>query len=156
MKNRHFIIVSFDALSSRDLIDLKHLPGFQRLKENSSYCLNVSSVYPSLTYPCHTSISTGMYPKNHGVESNTLLQLNRTSRTGTGHGIPSRQTPSMMQHYEKDFLYVPCYGQWLPNQTSPGTFQKSLPTDPGSIRFPSPWPMGRLLFFWTSTDALVT
>ncbi len=79
MKNRHFIIVSFDALSSRDLINLKHLPGFQRLKENSSYCLNVSSVYPSLTYPCHTSISTGMYPKNHGVESNTLLQLNRTS-----------------------------------------------------------------------------
>lgn len=79
MNDRHFIIVSFDALSSRDLQNIDHLPGFKRLMESSSYCLNVSSVYPSLTYPCHTSISTGMYPANHGVESNTLLQVNRSS-----------------------------------------------------------------------------
>jgi predicted AlkP superfamily pyrophosphatase or phosphodiesterase len=79
MKDRHFIIVSFDALSNRDLKHIEELPGFKKLMDYSSYCLNVSSVYPSLTYPCHTSISTGMYPKNHGVESNTLLQLNRSS-----------------------------------------------------------------------------
>lgn len=79
MKPRYFIIVSFDALGSRDLIDLQELPAFQRLIKESAHCLNVTSVYPSLTYPCHTSISTGMLPKNHGVEANTLLQPNRSS-----------------------------------------------------------------------------
>lgn len=47
--------------------------------ETASYSDHVYSVYPSITYPCHTSISTGMYPMNHGVVSNTLLQLNRKS-----------------------------------------------------------------------------
>ena len=77
MEERYFIIVSFDALSNRDLDTLKQLPGFRRLMRDASYCTNVHSVYPSNTYPCHSSISTGMYPINHGVVSNTLLQINQ-------------------------------------------------------------------------------
>lgn len=77
MEKRYFLIVSFDALSSRDIDILKQLPGFKRLMRDASYCTNVRSVYPSNTYPCHTSISTGMYPINHGVVSNTLLQINQ-------------------------------------------------------------------------------
>lgn len=79
MKARYFIIVSFDALSSRDLETLKHLPGFQRLLRDASFSRKVYSVYPSNTYPCHSSISTGMYPMNHGVTANTLLDVNRRS-----------------------------------------------------------------------------
>jgi len=77
MEERYFVIVSFDALSNRDLETLKQLPGFKRLMRDASYCTNVHSVYPSNTYPCHSSISTGMYPMNHGVVSNTLLQINQ-------------------------------------------------------------------------------
>lgn len=77
MQERYFIIVSFDALSNRDLTALKHLPGFSRLMRDASFSKKVYSVYPSNTYPCHSSISTGMYPMNHGVTSNTLLQINR-------------------------------------------------------------------------------
>lgn len=79
MNERYFIIVSFDALSSRDLETLRHLPGFQRLMKDASFSRKVYSVYPSNTYPCHSSISTGMYPMNHGVTANTLLQVNRRS-----------------------------------------------------------------------------
>ncbi len=77
MQERYFIIVSFDALSNRDLPTLEHLPGFRRLMKDASFSKKVFSVYPSNTYPCHSSISTGMYPMNHGVTSNTLLQVNR-------------------------------------------------------------------------------
>lgn len=77
MEERYFIIVSFDALSNRDLETLRHLPGFKRLMKDASFCKNVHSVYPSNTYPCHSSISTGMYPMNHGVVSNTLLEINQ-------------------------------------------------------------------------------
>lgn len=79
MIERYFVIISFDALGKNDLNVLKSLPGFSRLMETASYSDHVYSVYPSLTYPCHTSISTGMYPMNHGVVSNTLLQVNRKS-----------------------------------------------------------------------------
>lgn len=74
---RCYVIISFDALSSRDLAQLKHLEGFKRLYRDASYCETVKSVYPSLTYPAHTSISTGLYPMNHGVVANTLLQPGR-------------------------------------------------------------------------------
>lgn len=79
MQERYFIIVSFDALSNRDLPTLEHLPGFRRLMKDASFSKKVFSVYPSNTYPCHSSISTGMYPMNHGVTSNTRLQVNRKS-----------------------------------------------------------------------------
>ncbi len=77
MQERYFVIISFDALSNRDLPVLMHLPGFRRLMKDASFSKKVFSVYPSNTYPCHSSISTGMYPMNHGVTSNTLLQINR-------------------------------------------------------------------------------
>src|SRR5690554_4439893 len=79
MQERYFIIISFDALSNRDLKVLEPLPGFSRLMKDASFSRKVFSVYPSNTYPCHTSISTGMYPMNHGVTSNTLLEVNRRS-----------------------------------------------------------------------------
>ena len=77
MIERYFVIISFDALGKSDLNVLKSLPGFSKLMQTASYSDHVYSVYPSLTYPCHTSISTGMFPMNHGVVSNTLLQMNR-------------------------------------------------------------------------------
>jgi len=79
MKKRYFVIISFDALGKGDLEVLRELPGFSHLLRSASYCGTVNSVYPSLTYPCHASISTGMFPMNHGVVSNTLLQVNRKS-----------------------------------------------------------------------------
>ncbi|WP_419152729.1 alkaline phosphatase family protein [Aeribacillus alveayuensis] len=70
----HLIVISFDCLSSLDFPMLKELPHFNELLENGSYCENVETIYPSLTYPCHTSIVTGNFPNRHGVINNTFLQ----------------------------------------------------------------------------------
>lgn len=78
-KTKHLIIVSFDGLSTLDFDYINKLPNFKDFIKDSSYCKNVYSVYPSLTYPAHTSIVTGKYPNNHGVINNTFLQLNTTS-----------------------------------------------------------------------------
>lgn len=68
------IIISLDAMGSRDLPFMETLPNFKKIMEHSSLCKNVSSVYPSLTYPAHTSIITGRKPVHHGVINNTLVQ----------------------------------------------------------------------------------
>ena len=35
----------------------------------------VRSVYPSITYPCHCTMMTGVYPETHGIVNNELAQL---------------------------------------------------------------------------------
>lgn len=78
-KTKKMIVVSFDGLSTLDFEHIKKLPNFKKFLHNSSYCKNVYTIYPSLTYPAHATIVTGKYPKNHGIINNTLLQPNRIS-----------------------------------------------------------------------------
>lgn len=74
---KRVMIVSLDAVGRSDLEFLKTLPNFRQFLEGAALCTHVNSVYPSLTYPAHTSIITGRMPKNHGVINNTRLQPGR-------------------------------------------------------------------------------
>lgn len=78
-QTKHLIIISFDGLSSLDFGYICELPSFKEYIKEASYCKNVYSVYPTVTYSAHASIVTGKYPKNHGVVNNTLLQPDRES-----------------------------------------------------------------------------
>lgn len=71
---KRMIVVSFDAVGARDLEFLQEQPNFKAFFEESCLSRQVKSIYPSVTYPAHTSILTGCYPKNHGVINNTLVQ----------------------------------------------------------------------------------
>ncbi|MDZ4975818.1 alkaline phosphatase family protein, partial [Clostridium perfringens] len=72
MKTKHLIILSFDAVSSEDVVKLREFKNFKYLIENGSLINNIESVYPTLTYPAHASIITGTYPSKHGIVNNTL------------------------------------------------------------------------------------
>lgn len=74
---KYLYIISFDGLCTLDFDYISSLPNFKNFLSDASYCKNVYSVYPTLTYPAHTSIVTGKYPKNHGIVNNTLFQPNR-------------------------------------------------------------------------------
>ena len=76
---RKLLVLSFDALGGEDYHYMEKLPEFKEFFTNATICTNVSSIYPSVTYACHTSIVTGKLPKNHGITSNTLLQPNRVN-----------------------------------------------------------------------------
>ncbi|MBS4204500.1 ectonucleotide pyrophosphatase/phosphodiesterase [Lederbergia citrea] len=68
------IVISFDCLSTLDFPLLEELPHFRELLQGASYCKQVETIYPSVTYPCHATIVTGKFPNLHGVINNTLLQ----------------------------------------------------------------------------------
>lgn len=76
---KYLYIISFDGLSTLDFNYITSLPNFKEFIGHASYCKNVYSIYPTLTYPAHATIVTGKYPKNHGVINNTLLQSRRIS-----------------------------------------------------------------------------
>ena len=45
-------------------------PGMAELFGQGAVVKRVKTIYPSVTYPCHTSMSTGAYPDKHGVVNN--------------------------------------------------------------------------------------
>ena len=77
MKSKRLIVVSLDALSSIDFDMFSKLPNFKKFIRHAACCRQVRSVYPSLTYPAHTSIVTGRTPAHHGIVNNILLQPER-------------------------------------------------------------------------------
>lgn len=72
MQRHHLIVISLDAMNSLDFDLIKDMEPFKDFIENGSYCNNVLSVYPSITYPAHTSIITSCYPSKHGIYNNVF------------------------------------------------------------------------------------
>lgn len=68
------MVISLDAVGARDFEFLRSQPNIKELLLTASYSSKVSSVYPSVTYPAHTSIVTGHYPAAHGIVNNIRLQ----------------------------------------------------------------------------------
>ena len=68
--SRKMIVFSADALVWEDIAYLRTRPNFSRLMARCAQVERVKSIYPSLTYPCHTTMITGCYPDKHGVLNN--------------------------------------------------------------------------------------
>lgn len=73
-KEKHVIVISYDAFSKDNWEAAKKLPNMAKLLQNGAYTTGVKSVYPTLTYVIHSSYVTGMYPNKHGVYHNNPLQ----------------------------------------------------------------------------------
>ena len=73
MKEKLFVL-SMDAMVHEDVAYLLHKPNFSRLMAQRAEVERVRTIYPSITYPAHTSILTGCRPGRHGVISNTSFK----------------------------------------------------------------------------------
>jgi len=73
-KTHHLIVISIDALNAQDFNTIKNMPNFKFILENGSYAREVTNIYPSLTYPSHTTLITGVYPDHHGIYTNEFCQ----------------------------------------------------------------------------------
>lgn len=70
------LVISIDALITADIDRLRKLPNFSRIMQEASVVRNIECIYPTLTYPCHTTIATGCYPDRTGIVHNERLQPN--------------------------------------------------------------------------------
>ncbi len=68
------LLISLDAVSRVDADRLLRLPALLALKGEGVFCDNVQTVYPTITYPIHTSIITGCWPEAHGIGHNQPFQ----------------------------------------------------------------------------------
>jgi predicted AlkP superfamily pyrophosphatase or phosphodiesterase len=72
----HLILISFDGFRP-DYLDRFDLPNFKRLGERGVRAEAMIPVFPSLTFPNHYSLVTGLYPEHHGIIENTFHDPDR-------------------------------------------------------------------------------
>lgn len=78
MNKQYYWIISLDNFAGDD--HFQDLPAFRWYLERAAYCRHVDSIYPSVTYPAHTTLMTGRWPAQHGVINNTKFQPERLGR----------------------------------------------------------------------------
>ena len=78
----HVVLVSIDGLRPEFYLDTSWpAPMLQQLAAEGARADAVRSVFPSVTYPAHTTIITGTLPARHGVPYNTPFEpLGQTGR----------------------------------------------------------------------------
>lgn len=64
------LMISLDSAFSADAKTLLAMPHLGGLADRGVFCDKVQTIYPSITYPAHTSILTGCYPDKHEIGHN--------------------------------------------------------------------------------------
>lgn len=77
MGHKKLVVLSLDALQSGDLALLATMPHFSQILGKASVVKNIREIYPTLTYPIHTTILTGVHPDKHGIPHNQKPGITR-------------------------------------------------------------------------------
>lgn len=75
-KDKHVIVISVDAMITSDIAEFEKRPNMKAILAHSARVDEMHCIYPTYTYPCHTSIMTGCYPDKHGIYHNDIFDLN--------------------------------------------------------------------------------
>jgi predicted AlkP superfamily pyrophosphatase or phosphodiesterase len=71
------LMISLDGLRPADVIEAKkkglNLPNLTAFLQQSAYASGVKNVLPTVTYPDHTTLITGVWPDKHGVGNNEVF-----------------------------------------------------------------------------------
>lgn len=76
-KSKYVVLVSIDGFRPDFYLDDSYpTPNLKYFKQNGVYAEGVNGVFPTVTYPSHTSIVTGATPAVHGIYYNTPFEPN--------------------------------------------------------------------------------
>lgn len=67
------VVISIDALIEDDLEEFRKRRNMGKLLRDCALARKIHCIYPTYTYPCHTTIMTGCYPDKHGVIHNETM-----------------------------------------------------------------------------------
>lgn len=71
----HVIVVSIDGLKPEYYLeDRWPTPALRQVMWRGAHAAAVQTIFPSLTYPAHTTMATGALPVRHGIWSNRALE----------------------------------------------------------------------------------
>lgn len=67
-KPKHVLLISIDGFRPEFYLEKGwQTPNLRSLMQEGMYANGINSIFPSVTYPSHTSIITGAFPASHGI-----------------------------------------------------------------------------------------
>ena len=79
-------MISVDGLGPADVIQAERsgvaVPTLRRMMVDGAYAEAVVGVLPTLTYPSHTTLLTGVAPARHGIDNNLSFDPTNINQTG--------------------------------------------------------------------------
>ena len=71
----HVVLISVDGLRPEFYLEERWpAPMLQQMRREGAHARAVKSVFPSVTYPAHTTIITGRMPIDHGISYNSPFE----------------------------------------------------------------------------------
>src|SRR3954451_8589101 len=92
-KDRMVVVVSLDGFPAYDLDDPKlPAPTLRQLIKKGAWVKRMQPVNPTVTWPNHTTMVTGLFPKDHGLLYNgTLVRTDQPLVTKVDWSLPKEQ-----------------------------------------------------------------
>ena len=75
----YVVLVSFDGFRA-DYLDRFQLPNFRRIVDRGARAESMMPVFPTITFPNHYSLVTGLHPGRHGIVENAFWDPDRRAR----------------------------------------------------------------------------
>lgn len=97
----YLILVSIDGFRW-DYMDRYPTPNMDRLAASGSSADRLIPVFPTLTFPNHYSIATGLYPANHGLVGNSFPDAARDK----WYSLKNRESVEDPSFYEGEPIWV--------------------------------------------------
>lgn len=101
LKKPYVILISADGFRY-DYASRYHADNLLKLRTNGVWAESMIPSFPSVTFPNHYTIVTGMYPSHHGLVNNTFLD----ERTGEKYSMSSKSKVRDGQWYGGVPLWV--------------------------------------------------
>lgn len=99
--DRHVIVISIDGLPPAAYMRPEPLglrvPTLRDMRAHGAYSDGVIPVFPSLTYPIHTSMVTGVQPRTHGIHTNYAWDPHKRNDYGWNWYAESIRAPTIWQ-----------------------------------------------------------
>jgi predicted AlkP superfamily pyrophosphatase or phosphodiesterase len=80
------LLISIDGLQPADVIEAEkrgiNIPNLKRFVTEGSYARGVVGVLPTVTYPSHATLVTGVSPAEHGIIGNTSFDPKQMNQSG--------------------------------------------------------------------------
>lgn len=102
----HVIVITVDGFRPDFYLDsVWNTPNIKQLMAGGTYAYGVNSDFPSITYPSHTTIVTGVMPVQHGIYYNNMFEP--TGSTGKMYwNNSSIKVPTLWEAAQKKGLKV--------------------------------------------------
>ena len=93
------LMISIDGLRPLDIAEADKrgvtAPNLQKLMREGAYATGVRDALPSVTYPNHTTLVTGVWPAQHGIAANTVFDPLKKNMDGWYWYNPDIKVPTL-------------------------------------------------------------